>query len=157
MEIIKTENGYNVIITDEEENLTITEDCGYYYCNGYEFDSWEQVTAYCEKLDNASIALSACSGWFFNECGELEKNISIFNLYSVTYAYLDSKEAVQLFANYTTMASEAGILRYDYEPCKYTSEAFLVLDPTKGSEEYEEHRDEDILLDIFKALIKKSR
>lgn len=157
MEIIKNEKDYKVTFANEKEAVTITEEYGYYYCNGYEFETWEKVISYCERLDKASIALSACCGWFFNECGELEKNVSIFDLLSVTYVYLDSRKAVELFAEYTMLAYDAGLLQYAYEPNSYTSESFLVLDSRKGLEEYEEHNEEDVLLSIFKALINKGK
>lgn len=155
MEVKKTSTGYDAYIQGESLPAEIKEDFGCYYCNGYEFLSFDSVTEYCQKLEETAIALADCSGYFFNECAKLNHNVSIFDLLSVFYVYLDSKDAVQKFAKYTELASDCGLLAYAYEPNDYVNEAFLVLDDRKGMEEYCEHKDEDALLDIFKALLNK--
>lgn len=154
MEIKKQNNGiYEVSFDYDTATLEMTEEYGYYYCNSKEFDSYEAVIEYCEKLQTAITALYDCKGWLFDDCGRESKNASVFTLYSVCAAYLDTPEAVQLFAKYTEAAYEAGILQYAYEPALYCSEAFLVLDEAR--EEYEPHRDEDYMIEIFKTITKR--
>lgn len=160
MEIKRLNSGeYEVLYgTYNAYSLTVSENEGWYYVKGYEFDSFDSAMDYCNSVDMCQIAFDNCRGWFFNDSGTISRNGNIFEIAYDSYSvYLENKEQIELFKEFTELAVDCGILNHSYDPSKFTTEDYLILDLCSDytPHEYDSADNADYLINVFKTLLKK--